>query len=641
MRRIIPSCLLLALWLGCATGAPAPAVSPGPAAAPTPVTAPSEAKPRHVLSGKVLGPGGEPIAGARVGLTPRAPAWDLRQDAPRTIVETGADGSFQAGPLESLAYSVGVYAPSGAVAFGPAVTREREEQVPPVELRLSSSPATLEGAVWDEAGTPVPGAEVRIARLAIPYDDVAYLPPSPDGRYRVTLTPGQYAVIARVKGYLPSSKVVTVEATGLTLNLRLEQSPDAAQRQAAIAWVKQKALPLRAVEAGNGFEDLQPLKKVLQDVQVVALGEATHGTREFFQLKHRMLEFLATELGYTLFAIESDVADAHAVNTYVLTGQGDAAQVLAGLGFWNNEEVLELIRWMRRYNEDPSHTRKLTFHGVDMQGSVKAVETVAEYLLKVDAPFASRVKERLAPLADKKQWFRTLQTLSAEDKKSLAGFVDEVLARFDARKQEYVRGSDARQWARMRHTASVLRQLMERHVSGNREVRDRSMAENLRWAMEYEGPETKAVVWAHNGHVTRTQDDGMEWPMGRHLARELGRKLYVFGFAFHQGGFQAWNISRSPAEGRRGMVDFFVPPAPEDTLDAMLGASGLSLAALDLRTVPRGPVYEWWRHTHRTRSLGFVYSDEGYPLNLVRPLEAYDGLLFVERTTPARPLPQP
>jgi erythromycin esterase len=612
-------------------------VAPVPAAA----DASSSAKPQHLLFGKVLGADGTPIAGARVGVSPREPAWDLRGDAPLAIVETGADGSFHGGPLETLAVSLGVYAPGGAVAFGPAVTREREEQLSPVELRLSSTPATLEGLVRDEAGRPVPGAEVRIARLAIPYDDVAYLPPALDGRYRVTLTPGQYAVVAVAPGYMPAAKVLVVEPAGHTENLTLERQPDMALRQAAVAWVKQTALSLQTVEAGHGFADLQPLKKVLQDAQVVALGEATHGTREFFQLKHRMVEFLATELGFTVFALEADVADAHAVNTYVLTGQGDAAQALAGLGNWNTEEVLELIQWMRRYNEDPRHTRKLKFYGVDMQGPVRPVQLVGEYLAKVDAPFAQRVTERLAPLADRKRWFRNLQEMSAEDKKSLAGFVEEVFARFEAYKQEYVRRSDAREWARMRQSVNTLRQLMERNVSGNREVRDRAMADNLRWAMDFEGPGTKAVLWAHNGHVTRTEDDGMAWPMGRHLGKALGRKLYVFGFAFHQGGFQAFNISRAPAEGRKGMVDFSVPPAPEDTLDAALGATGLSLAAVDLRAVPPGPVAEWWRHTHRTRSIGFVYSDEGYPLSLVRPLEAYDGLLFVERTTPARPLRRP
>jgi erythromycin esterase len=187
----------------------------------------------------------------------------------------------------------------------------------------------------------------------------------------------------------------------------------------------------------------------------------------------------------------------------------------------------------------------------------------------------------------------------------------------------------------------MLRQYLERHVSGQREARDRFMAENLRWVLEHEGPGTRAVLWAHNGHVAR-EYAGMEWPMGRHLAKALGPKLYIFGFAFHQGGFQAWNISREPAEGRRGTVDFTVPPAPGDTLDAALAATGAPLLALDLRSVPReGPVAAWWRHTHRTRDIGSIYSDEGYPLGTVRALEAYDGLLFVERTTPARPNPKP
>ncbi|HVG58447.1 MAG TPA: erythromycin esterase family protein [Hyalangium sp.] len=631
MRPLTLMCLLLASGLGCATHT----------SVRTEVS-PAEEQPQLFLSGRVLGPKGEPIAGARVGVTPREPAWDLRGDAPRAIVETGADGSFLLGPLDSLAYSLGVYTPAGAVAFGPAVQRDREELVPPVELRLPSMAATLEGTVKDEAGRPVPEAEVRIARLAIPYDDLAYLPPTPDGRYRVSLAPGQYAVVAVAKGYMPLSKTLVVGPGGLTADLRLEKRPDAALRQEAIAWMKQSVLPLQTVEAGHGFADLQPLKKVLRDTQVVALGESTHGTREFFQLKHRMLEFLATELDFTVFAMETDVADAHAVNTYVLTGQGDAAQALAGLGFWNNEEVLELIRWMRRYNEDPRHPRKLKFHGVDIQRPVRAAESVGEYLAKVDPAFAPQVKQRLAPLADNKQWFQNLRDMSPEDMRGLSGFVQEVFDRFGALKEEYVRRSDARQWALMRQNVNVMRQLMERNVSGNREVRDRSMADNLRWALEYEGPGTKAVLWAHNGHVKRTEDDGMEWPMGRHLAQALGPKLYVFGFAFHQGGFQAWSLSRRPAEGRKGMVDFFVPPAPEDTLEAALASTGTSMAAVDLRAVPGGgPVHEWWRSLHRTRTIGSVYSDEGYPLGLVRPLEAYDGLLFVERTTPARLLLQP
>src|SRR4051794_36917843 len=68
-------------------------------------------------------------------------------------------------------------------------------------------------------------------------------------------------------------------------------------------WIKSQAIPLSTPEAGHGFKDMQPLKKVVGDARIVSLGEATHGTREFFQLKHRMMEFLAGEMGFTIFSI--------------------------------------------------------------------------------------------------------------------------------------------------------------------------------------------------------------------------------------------------------------------------------------------------------------------------------------------------
>jgi erythromycin esterase-like protein len=79
---------------------------------------------------------------------------------------------------------------------------------------------------------------------------------------------------------------------------------------------------------------MQPLKKIIGDARIVALGEATHGTREFFQLKHRMLEFLATEMGFTIFSIEANMPEAYRVNDYVLTGVGDPAALLRGMYFW-------------------------------------------------------------------------------------------------------------------------------------------------------------------------------------------------------------------------------------------------------------------------------------------------------------------
>ena len=99
-------------------------------------------------------------------------------------------------------------------------------------------------------------------------------------------------------------------------------------------WLAKNAIRLKGAEAGQGFEDMQPLKTVIGASRLVALGEATHGTREFFRLKHRMLEFLVTEMGFTVFGIEATMPEAFDVNEFVLTGKGDPARALAGMYFW-------------------------------------------------------------------------------------------------------------------------------------------------------------------------------------------------------------------------------------------------------------------------------------------------------------------
>ena len=152
------------------------------------------------------------------------------------------------------------------------------------------------------------------------------------------------------------------------------------------AWLKSHAIPLTTVEAGQGFADMEPLKAVVGDAHVVALGEGTHGTREFFQFKHRMLEFLVEEKGFTAFAIEAPFAEALAVNDFVVNGIGDPAQAIKGMHFWtwSTEEVLAMVLWMRQYNEDPGNVDKVRFYGFDMQYSAACTAAVLAYLEQVD-----------------------------------------------------------------------------------------------------------------------------------------------------------------------------------------------------------------------------------------------------------------
>ena len=108
---------------------------------------------------------------------------------------------------------------------------------------------------------------------------------------------------------------------GLACAQSMQQNPSRPD-QVAVDWIAANAVRLKTPEAGNGFADMQPLKKIIGNARIVSLGEATHGTREFFQLKHRMLEFLASEMGFTIFSIEANMPEAYRLNDYVLNGEG-------------------------------------------------------------------------------------------------------------------------------------------------------------------------------------------------------------------------------------------------------------------------------------------------------------------------------
>lgn len=129
--------------------------------------------------------------------------------------------------------------------------------------------------------------------------------------------------------------------------------------------------PLKTTDPTADFDDLAPLVETLDGATVVGLGEATHGTREFFRMKDRIVRYLVTEAGLRLFALESNFAETLAINDYVTTGTGDPLDALAGSYFWtwDTEEVLALIEWLRDFNEGRPADDQVKFYGIDMQYS--------------------------------------------------------------------------------------------------------------------------------------------------------------------------------------------------------------------------------------------------------------------------------
>jgi hypothetical protein len=150
----------------------------------------------------------------------------------------------------------------------------------------------------------------------------------------------------------------------------------------AVAWVRDTAIPIRSVAAGSGFDDLRPLAKLIGEARIVALGEPTHGTREAFQMKHRLLEFLVSELGFSIFSIEASMPEAYRIDDYVLRGDGDPGALIGGMHFWtwNTQEVLAMVEWMRRFNAGAGGKSPVHFTGFDMQSLEAAAANVRGFV---------------------------------------------------------------------------------------------------------------------------------------------------------------------------------------------------------------------------------------------------------------------
>jgi erythromycin esterase len=400
------------------------------------------------------------------------------------------------------------------------------------------------------------------------------------------------------------------------------------KQNAVIQWLKENAIALEGVEARQGFEDMQLLKKIVGKARLVALGEATHGTREFFQLKHRMLEFLVNEMKFNIFAIEGSMPEAFDINEYVLTGKGDPEKALAGLYFWtwNTEEVLDMIRWMRNYNADPSHTKKVKFYGMDTQWGTRAVKVTIDYMKKVNYQLANKLNENIWLSRIKNPFtYYDYSGIIKEKEAQTRKIIDLVMKEMNSNKKDYIFQSSKKEW----DLAQVHLRILEQYINSSN--RDSIMAANVQWILEREGIDSKIVIWAHNLHVNNHNK-----AMGKFLKEKYGDDIVIFGFAFNQGSFQARGAPTWLTELR----PYHVKPLPDGSLDATLGSTGLPFAVIDLRKIPKtGLVKDWFAVEHSTRILGPGYIKSFRYADLQQVQQRYDALLFVDETTAARPNP--
>ena len=143
------------------------------------------------------------------------------------------------------------------------------------------------------------------------------------------------------------------------------------------------SIPLQSVDAGSGLADLAPLERIWQGVRVVGLGEATHGTSEFFRMKHRLTEFLVTRMGFRHFALELEDRHTKPIDEYI---QGESSRnPVTGFHWpWGTREMAAMVDWMRNYNASAPPAARVHFHGIDYQGERRDLRMAQNTLRLLD-----------------------------------------------------------------------------------------------------------------------------------------------------------------------------------------------------------------------------------------------------------------
>jgi erythromycin esterase len=436
-------------------------------------------------------------------------------------------------------------------------------------------------------------------------------------------------------------------------------TPDEGSTSQAVVWVQENAIPISTTQPGSSFADLQPLKAIIGEARLVSLGEATHGTHEFFQMKHRLVEFLVEEMGFTELAIEAYWPQADLINDYVHTGRGDIEELIAGLGYWpwRTEEMRNLIEWMRDYNARRGEAPPISFSGFDMQNVKLALNMVVAYFETVapeSADWAWGQYDCYRPYQDYTWQQVSYGQQPAETKAACRQNLQAVHDNLSDHRVAYEGRSspeafaNALQGARLVLQNEAMAAVTEEGDFMTRERinrRDQAMAENVSWLLDQAGSSAKIILWAHNAHIQTTEwvFRGVSYtPMGVHLREVYAEEMLVFGFSFYTGSFNAYDYDMETGD-YNGLKSHPADHPPSDSYEEAFHWAGVPRFFLDLGQITGGASGgNWLLIPHWLRLVGAEYDRDSQPEDnacLLSLPEAFGVLVYIDETTPSMLLP--
>jgi erythromycin esterase-like protein len=416
----------------------------------------------------------------------------------------------------------------------------------------------------------------------------------------------------------------------------------------------------RGAHAFDGTDGaVAPLLERIADARLVLIGEASHGTHEFYRIRAGLTRALIARKGFTQVMVEADWPDAWRANRWV-RGEAEETGADAALGaftrfprwMWRNRDVVAFLEWMRAHNERQPPSARVGFYGLDLYSLHASIAAVLAYLGKVDPEAAARARYRYGCLdhfGDDPQAYGYAVTIGLS--RSCEDDVVAQLVELRRRAAEYA-SRDGRVAADEYFFAAQNARLVQnaeqyyRAMFGGRvqswNLRDTHMMETLQALLGRAGPSApakggpRAVVWAHNSHLgdaraTQMGDEG-ELNLGQLVREAYGREAFAIGFTTHTGTVTAASDWDAPAQRMR------VRPSLPDSYERIFHDSGLGRFVLPLADQP---VRDALAATRLERAIGVIYrpaSERASHYFRARLPEQFDAVIHIDETSALEPL---
>jgi erythromycin esterase-like protein/predicted phosphoribosyltransferase len=408
----------------------------------------------------------------------------------------------------------------------------------------------------------------------------------------------------------------------------------------------------------GGAQDYDPLMERIGDARFVLLGEASHGTHEFYRERAQITKRLIEEKGFLAVAVEADWPDAWRVNRYVrgASEDFDALEALADFRrfptwMWRNTEVAEFIGWLRAHNDELAPDAPRTgFYGLDLYSLRASMKAVLQYLERVDPDAAKRARARYACFDQFGEDAQVYGFIAGTDRtKSCREAVVSQLVELQRRAAEYARRDgrlaedelfSAEQNARLVTNAEAYYRSMFVEEVSSWNLRDGHMAETLEALAQHlgrQGERAKIVVWAHNSHLgdARATEMGRrgELNVGQLVREKYGRDAVLVGFTTHHGTVTAASDWGAPAERKR------VRPGLPGSYEAMFHQAQPGRFLLAWRD--GDGVAQDLRNPRLERAIGVIYRPETERMShyfQAQLPDQFDAVLHFDETRAVEPL---